>query len=50
MPEPEFVDVTFNKQQIDDTLSEYLTKQGADTKFIQFNDDSEIRIRSKRIC
>ena len=50
MPEPEFVDVTFNKQQIDDTLSEYLTKQGADTKFIQFNDDSEIRIRSKEFA
>lgn len=50
MPEPDCLDVTFNQKQIDDTLGDYMTKQGADTKFIQFNDDSEIRIRSKEFA
>lgn len=47
MPERDFIDLTFNKGQIDDTLGEYMTKQGVDTTFIQFKDNSEIRIRSK---
>ena len=47
MPERDFIDLTFNKGQIDDTLGEYMTKQGVDTTFIQFKDNSEIRIRGK---
>lgn len=48
MPESDYIDLTFNQNQIDDTLGDYMTKQGVDTKFVQFNDGSEIRIRSDK--
>lgn len=47
MPDPEFINVTFNKKEIDDNLGEYLVKQGADQRIVEFKNGSQIKIKTK---
>lgn len=47
MPEPEFINVTFNKKEIDDNIADYLVKQGADQRIIEFKNGSQMKIKSK---
>ena len=47
MPEQEFINVTFNKKEIDDNIGDYLVKQGADQRIVEFKNGSQIKIKSK---
>lgn len=47
MPEQDFINVAFNKKEIDDNIGDYLVKQGADQRIVEFRDGSQIKIKSK---